>query len=61
MDPGSTSTPSPEKPPHPLTDVIGALIALVTLILPFTVIVYYSTSPAGILPPGSYTLQNLQE
>jgi len=52
----STQPPgSPSKPPSfRVADVVGTLIALLTLLLPTLVISYYS-GYSGAAPPGAYS------
>lgn len=53
MEPGSQSVRSPERANKGAADMIGVIIALLTLIVPLAVIAYYSGEPEP-LPSTSY-------
>ncbi len=56
MEPGSPSSNSSEPPNYKWADIIGALIALITIAVPTLVIAYYSSNAAiEILPQTSYS------
>jgi hypothetical protein len=59
MEPGSSPSTQTEPSPHRLAEVLGTLIALVTLTLPLAVIAHYSTSPIpmNVLQSQGYLLQ----
>ncbi|HEY9619626.1 MAG TPA: hypothetical protein V6C78_04610 [Crinalium sp.] len=52
MESGSRADNPPGRTSNRLADVVGTLIALLTLIMPMMAIAYYSsTSPPGFIPP----------
>lgn len=57
----SDPAPSPERPPQRLADLVGTVIALVTLTLPFFVIAHYSSNSVEVLQQITYPLPNQRE
>lgn len=53
MQSGSHSTSPPGQPAHVAANIIGTLIALLTLVIPLWVIGCYTTSSAPIVEPDS--------
>ncbi|QIZ72864.1 hypothetical protein HCG48_21560 [Oxynema aestuarii AP17] len=56
MESGSPSASSAEKPPHRLSQFVGTLIALLTLLLPIFAIAHYSPSNQNPLPQRNYPI-----
>ena len=50
MDSSSQSANASDKPPHRLADVVGTVIALLTLALPLFMIAHYSSSVELVQP-----------
>jgi hypothetical protein len=50
MQSGSQSDSSPDRPTNHFPEIIGVFIALLTLMLPLTVIAHYSSQPS--IPDG---------
>ncbi|WP_026098185.1 hypothetical protein [Kamptonema formosum] len=56
MESGSPSANASDQPPHGLADIVGTLIALLTLTIPLFVIAHYSSGNAEVVPPHTYQL-----
>jgi hypothetical protein len=56
MESGSPSANASDQPPHGLADIVGTLIALLTLTAPLFVIAHYSSSNIEVFPPRTYQL-----
>jgi len=52
---------SPERPTQRLADIVGTMIALVTLTLPLFVIAHYSSNSAEVLPQITYPVPSQRE
>jgi len=57
----SDPAPSPERPSQRLADIVGTVIALVTLTLPLFVIAHYSSDSVEVLQQITYPLPNQKE
>lgn len=56
----SQSANAPESSSHRLADMIGTMIALLTLTLPLFVIARYSSTPS-LVQPITYSLQKVED
>ncbi|MGB3239990.1 MAG: hypothetical protein WBB29_16960 [Geitlerinemataceae cyanobacterium] len=54
MESGSPSGSSPEGNPHTIAQLVGTLIALLTLTMPLFVIARYSASNTSPFSPAAY-------
>ncbi|HBB34042.1 MAG TPA: hypothetical protein DDZ80_29635 [Cyanobacteria bacterium UBA8803] len=63
MESSGSSSANPSNPQsYRWADLIGALIAVLTLTIPLFVIAYYSSSSSlGVLPGSGYSLPRSQE
>jgi hypothetical protein len=57
MEPGSRADNPPEQASSKLADIVGTLIAILTLIMPMVAIAYYSTPDTS---PGLITPVNMR-
>lgn len=56
MESSGSSANSSEPPPHRWAEIIGAVMAFLTLTLPFLAIAYYSSGSLDVLPGTPYSL-----
>jgi hypothetical protein len=61
MESGSPSANASDQPTHGLADIVGTLIALLTLTIPLFVIAHYSSKHAEVLPQTSYQLPGARD
>lgn len=54
MESGSPSGSPSEGNPHTIAQLVGTLIALLTLTMPLLVIARYSASNTSLFPPAAY-------
>jgi hypothetical protein len=59
MEPGSQAETSPEPSPNRLADVLGTLIALLTLIVPSVAIAYFSSEAPEVWQTPNHHLIHL--
>lgn len=56
MESSGSSANSSEPHPHRWAEIIGAVMAFLTLTLPFLAIAYYSSDSLDVLPTTPYSL-----
>ncbi len=59
MESDSKPPGSFNQSPSAFADFLGAIIALITLVLPLLVIIHYSPRQVTTLPSSSYSIQRL--
>ena len=61
MESSNPSANSSDKPPQRLADLLGTVIALVTLTLPLVAIARYSSNSIEVLPQVTYPIRQARE
>jgi hypothetical protein len=61
MESASQSDNPPQRKSGKVADILGTLVALLTLTLPFVMIAYFSSSNIDTLPQSNYPLLKLRD